>query len=933
MVRKMKRITWLILIISAAATTIISAGQPISFTLKAAPSTNSVHLVGDFNGWSKTANPMFDRNGDGKWETTINLEPGSYQYRFLLDSVKWIKDPLNLHWTGEFSNSILWVKHPQEPELKNIKPEMGSVIRSAHLEIEADYIDGIGQPGIDLHGTTILLNQAPQKFIFNKALGKIECSLAGLADGEYYFEIHAQDLAGNKARLISSFFIVNHSNQAPIADAGHTIIASVAAMVHLNSGVSYDPDQDPLQKYEWKMISSPAGSVATLEQGNSPSPFFIADKIGRYVVTLRVSDGNVWSQPDSVDVHAIVRRDCPVEFSLSDSVFQTQYGAAIGQAAVAGEFNNWSATENLMHDSDRDGAWTTQISLDPGEYEYKFVVNGAQWIPDPENPVQVPDGWNGYNSVMSASSNFAPIVDVKTTCAAGKISFDASGSHSRNGTALSYVWRQDIKNPRRFDLAPQQKISFPVPEKQGTYFFYLDVTDQQDVRAQKTFMLNVNNEITKVMDFSESPEWAKDAIIYEVFVRKFTPEGNLQALTNKIPYLKTLGINCIWLMPIWDGPTSHGYGPSSFFDIEPDYGTLDDFKNFVERAHQSGIRVILDFIANHTSDQHPYFLSAYQNPSSPFRDWYRWQPKPEDVGYYRYEFHNDWDTLPNLNYENLNVRRYILDAATHWAQLGVDGFRCDVAWGVPHDFWKLLRRSLKAINPEFLLINEVLPRSPKYHHDEFDMSYDTDFYGNLLDVMNGRKPLAAIDYGLKKTEKNYPAHAQDFRYIENHDMERFIRQFGMRRTKLAATLLLTIPGTPLIYYGQETGLEEMTPPMVWENQNDSLFSFYQTIIQLRRNYSALRRGDMVNAATNRDESVYAYVRKDSQATFLIILNFSKSVAECQLSFPEGIVELPLPGRLIADDVVSSEKAPLDFDAAGKLNIKLEPETPYLFRLN
>ncbi|HEX9970479.1 MAG TPA: alpha-amylase family glycosyl hydrolase, partial [bacterium] len=668
------------LIIFIAANTIISAQQPIVFKLKAAPNTSSVYLVGDFNNWSKTANPMLDLDGDGTWETTVNLEPGNFQYRFLLDGVMWIKDPENPHWAGEFSNSILSIKNSIEPELRSIKPEMGSMIRSSSLKIEAHYIDGIGKHGLDLQSTKILLNQEPQNFFYNEQLNKIECYLEGIEDGEYYLEIKAKDLAGNHARTISSFFMVNHSNQSPIADAGHTIIGSLNAIVPLNSGVSYDPDKDPLRKLDWKMISTPSGSETKLENARGAFPSFKPDKIGRYLFELRVSDGELWSDRDSVDVYAIVTRDYPVEFSLSDSAFRTMYETSIEQAAVAGEFNRWSATANPMNDLNHDGNWTAWLDLDPGEYEYKFVVNGKHWIPDFDNPVKVTDGWNGFNSVVSVSLNLAPVADVKATFGPGKIVFDASGSRSQMGRTLLYSWYQDIKNLQRFDLLSQEKTSFPVPKKTGVYYFYLVVTDQYDVSSQKTLALNVKDGVVTVRDFSDSPDWAKDAIIYEVFLRKFTPEGNLKGLTKRIPYLKTLGINCIWLMPIWDGPTSHGYGPDDFFRIEQDYGTDDDFQEFIEQAHQAGIRVILDFIANHTSDQHPYFLSAYQNPISPFRDWYRWHQEPQGIRYYAYEFHNDWDTLPNLNYENLNVRRYVIDAATHWAKLGVDGFRCDVAW-------------------------------------------------------------------------------------------------------------------------------------------------------------------------------------------------------------------------------------------------------------
>ncbi len=907
------------------------AQEQVTFKLLTLPNTNSVHLVSDFNNWSKTANPLSDPDGDATWEATLILEPGAYQYRFLINDMIWIKDPENSNWGGEYSNSILRVKSPAQPELKNLKPAYGTTIITSNLTIEAQYLDGIRKHGLDISSTKVLLNGKAQKYSYHQKSGKIECYLSQIEDGEYSIEIQARDLAGNQASSIHSYFIVNNDNKSPIVDAGYTIIAAVNSTVYLNRGNCYDPDHDPIHRYNWKLTAKPEGSSAKLNDDDIPFPYFKPDQIGRYVFSLQIDDGKTNSNIDSVDVYALIKRDYPVEFSLSDSAFAAIYEIAIESVSVAGEFNRWSGTTNPMSDYNHDGVWTAWLNLDPGEYEYKFVVNGEHWITDPNNPVKVPDGWNGFNSVITASLNLAPVIDVKSSFGPGKIIFDASASYSKMGSKLNYFWYQDINNPQRSDLHSAKKISFPTPTKPGTYYYYLVVTAQHSVSSQHTLVLNVNTSMVKIRDFSDSPDWAKDAIVYEVFVRKFTPKGDLKGLIDKVPYLKTLGINCIWLMPIWEGPTSHGYGPSDFFEIEQDYSTMDDFKQLITTVHQAGIRIILDFIANHTSDQHPYFLSAYHNPFSAFRDWYRWHPK-EKVGYYSYEFHNHWDTLPNLNYENPTVRQYIISVAEFWAKLGVDGFRCDVAWAVPHDFWKLFRCSLKNINPDFLLIDEVLPRSPAYHKDQFDMSYDTDFYGNLLDVMNGRKPLSAIDYGLKKTQKNYPSYTLDFRYIENHDMDRFIQQFGLKRTKLAAALLLTISGTPLIYYGQEIGLTEKTPTMKWNKHTDSLFEFYKKLIHLRRYGLSLRRGEMIKVPTNSEQSIYAYIRKTENESFFIVLNFGNNLENCQLLFPDGVIKEDQKGQLDLENALTSERVLVPFIRTNQIKLRLDAESVYIFRL-
>ena len=887
--------------------TILSAQQNVFFKLTTATFPKSVHVAGDFNNWSKTANPMSDENGDGVWETTIQLKSGEYEYRFLIDGKIWIKDPENPFWAGEHSNSILWVKNSKTPEFVNIKPETGTIVRSSNVFISAQYRDGFGNFGLDLKNTQVLLNGQQQKFAFNKKLSRIEILPGRLKDGEYLVEIKAQDNQGNKAQKISSYFIVNEVNVPPVADAGYTIISGINTKVVLNSGISYDPDREPIAHFNWKLAKKPDGSKAKLNNRNSPFPDFVPDKVGRYLFTLQISDGKARSKVDSVDVFAFIKRDYLVEFQIADSAFSKIYETSIESVSVAGEFNRWDAFAHPMNDYNHDGIWTKWIKLDPGEYEYKFVVNGKRWIADPANPNKIEDGWNGFNSVVSASLNLAPVIAVKAFLGPGKIIFDASVSYSKIGNKLTYLWFQDINNPERFTLNSAKKIFIPTPRKQGTYYFYLVAKDQTGNSARKIFVLNVNNGKVKIRDFSDSPDWAKDAIVYELFVRKFSPQGNLKGLTKKIPYLKSLGINCIWMMPIMEAATSNGYGTTNFFEIEKNYGRVENFQILIKKAHEAGIKIIFDFVANHSSDQHPYFLSAFRNSTSVFRHWYRWHNPENNKSYYAYEFHNDWDTLPNLNYENPNVRHYILNVAEFWANLGVDGFRCDAAWAVPHDFWKLFRRTLKNINPDFLLIDEVLPRSAAYHKDEFDMSYDTDFYGNLLDVMDNKKSLSAIDHGLKKTGKNYPTHALNFRYIENHDMERFISQYGINKSKLAVSLMLTIPGTPLIYYGQEIGLTEQTPLMNWSKQNKDLFNFYKKLILLRRHHVCFRRGDMIKVHNNFNKQVFAYVRQSEDEIFLVILNFDKKLNSCQLLLPKEIFKQSNKFEIELENVLTSER--------------------------
>ncbi len=910
----------------------LAAQQDVTLKLYAPSASQSVHVCGDFNNWSKTANPMHDAEQDKVWEITLRLQTGQYEYRYLIDGTRWIKDPDNNDWGGERSNSILWVKSPYQPEIIHIKPKTGSVIPTPMVYIFADYVDGIGKFGIDLEKTKVYLNGQIQTFSFNPDLNRMEICPGQLKDGEYQIEIEAQDKQGNQAKKVSTFFVVNAVNTAPHCEAGYTIIAAINSNVQLNGGISYDPDKEAITKYDWNLIQKPAGSKSRLKGNNTLFPTFMPDKVGKYVITLQLSDQLSKSKMDTVDVHAFIQRNYPVEFRLADSDFYSIYEETIDSVSVVGEFNQWSASASPMFDYDNDDVWTTWLNLDPGEYEYKFVVNGKHWITDPSNSPKVPDGWQGYNSVVHSSLNLKPVINVKTSFAPGKIIFDASASHSQIGNKLTFLWYQDINNPQKFNMENQQTVSISTPKLNGTYFFYLVVKDKYQNTARKTIMLDVDQGRVKIDNFSQSPEWANDVIVYEVYLRKFHPQSNFHGLIEKLPYLKTLGIHCIWLMPVYESPTEHGYGPTDFFEIEDDYGTNEDFKIFVQKAHEMGMKIIFDFVANHSSDQHPYFVSAFKNTSSVFRDWYVWKPRSEQNPYYSYEFYNDWDALPNLNYDNPNVRYHMLQSAKFWANLGVDGFRCDVAWGLPHNFWKIFRRTLKKINPEILLINEVLPRSPDYHKDEFDMSYDTDFYGNLLDVFDGKKPLSSIEYGLQKTKKNYPPNALNLRYLENHDMERFINRYGREKTKLAATLLLTIPGTPMILYGQEIGLKEQLPLMNWEGQDDDLMQYYKNLILLRRHNLSLRRGEMKKIATNHDDQVYAYLRVLKDELFLVILNFGDKLEECQLLLPEENFDIKGNYHKQLKNVLSGELQTFKIYQNNKIKFPVESLTPYVFKL-
>ena len=929
MIKRIIGLSMMMLIMGARG---LSAQQtyPVTFSLKAPLETSSVAVAGDFNNWSVDGNPLFYDGDEDIWRTTVELAPAIYEYRFILNKIHWIKDPVNPRWGGEQSNSLRYVRSPHAPDLTNVEPENGEMVHGRVFRVSADYRPGVSRDELDADATRILIDGSEITIDYVPEKRRIQGLSPQLKDGEHIVDFQAFDTNGNMTIPHRSMVIVNANNAAPQVEAGYTIISGVGEKAYLNSGVYHDPDFDTMVKYDWELVSRPEGSKIKLSDSDSPFPWLSPDVEGRYLFHLKISDGKLFSSADSVDLYAFSRKKYPVEFRLSGDEYTRIYESNLDSAAVVGEFNQWSATANPMTDYNHDNVWTAWIDLDPGEYEYKYVVNGQHWMSDPDNPLKAEDGWNGFNSIKRVTLNLAPHIDVKPSFLPGKLLFDASASYSKTGKKLYYLWYQDINNPERYTLKGDDKLTIPVPSKNGIYYYYLILSDSFGSSSQKTIVLKVKNRKVEIKDYSQSPDWGRDAIIYEVYVKRFTEEGDLQGVISRLPYLKRLGINCIWLMPVFESPTENGYGPTDFFSIDGQYGSADDLRELIDKSHQAGIRIIMDFIANHSSDQHRYFLSAFNNSSSIFRDWYLWNDDADEDLFYRYQFHNDWDRLPNFNYQNPQVRKHIMDAAEFWANFGIDGYRCDVAWGIPHDFWKLFRRELKMMNPDFLLLNETLPRSPLYHQDEFDMSYDTDFYGNLLDVMRDRKPVRAIDYGLRKTDLNYPAHALNLRYIENHDMDRFITQFGIRETKLAASLLLTIPGTPLIMYGQELGMREKLAPMQWSQEDDPLYQFYRRLITLRRNYKSLGRGDFTKITSNAEDKIYAYLRSDDKSAFLVVLNFFSEPVECQLLFPEEV--RTIQGDIYLEEMLTKTINKIDKVDAQRIRIKIDQKSAYIYKI-
>ncbi|KTG30746.1 alpha-amylase [Haloferax profundi] len=383
------------------------------------------------------------------------------------------------------------------------------------------------------------------------------------------------------------------------------------------------------------------------------------------------------------------------------------------------------------------------------------------------------------------------------------------------------------------------------------------------------------SEAASVSRPNDPPKWAQEVTLYEIYVRGYASDDDeadntFEALEKRLDYLESLGVDCLWLTPVLQNDHApHGYNIVDFYSIAEDLGTREDYEQFVEAAHDHGMKVLFDLVLNHSARDHPFFEDAYKNPDSDYYDWYEWQDNGEPGTYF------DWEFIANFDHRNLDVRRYLLDAVDMWADV-VDGFRCDMAWAVPDTFWQEIRDRVKAKDPEFLLLDETIPYIADFHEGMFDMHFDTTLYFTLRQVGRGDEPaeriLDAID---QRSEVGFPDHAAFMLYLENHDETRYIVECGESEAMAAAGALFTLPGVPMVYGGQEIGQRGRRDALAWKHARDDIRDHYERLIEVRDETPALRYDGSFRRIDYEADSdrVVAFVRDHDEGSYLCALNF------------------------------------------------------------
>ena len=417
------------------------------------------------------------------------------------------------------------------------------------------------------------------------------------------------------------------------------------------------------------------------------------------------------------------------------------------------------------------------------------------------------------------------------------------------------------------------------------------------------------------VDRFETPAWAHEAIVYQIMVDRFAPApdrwlepdemeqfagGTLRGVIEHLDYIAALGVNAIWLTPIFKIGSYHGYDTIDYLEIEPRFGTKADLAELVEQAHARGLRVILDFVANHSSNQFDLFRQAQADPESPYRQLYDFSP----VYQHGYRCFFTDATMPQFDHDHPEAREYLLNAARYWlSEFKVDGYRLDYAAGPSHDFWSAFGAACKEVNPDCWTFGEVTLGSDRLrtYAGRLDGCLDFGFVRQVRLLCAAQAPLIPVSRFaavVERTQRFFPAGFTRPSFVDNHDMNRFLWAAGNDKhlLRMAAALLLAFGGSPIIYYGTEVSLsqprtkghyrEEARHPMLWGDAQDAdMLRTFKQLIAARRDHPALTYGPIVTLTLDDERGLWLAERVHGDDKVLVAVN--GSLRQGRLPLPAG----------------------------------------------
>jgi len=681
---------------------------------------------------------------------------------------------------------------------------------------------------------------------------------------------------------------------------------------------------------------------------------------------------------------------------------------------IAGDFQqaagfgaNWTPSTSPLTDANGDSIYVIQVNIPSGTYFYKFI-NGNQW-PQAENPPALCSFTANRNRSVQIGSSDVVLAPVPFNACNPIVRFSLSlGSQtiSPNGlfvtgdfqTAAGFPTNWNPTQNQMFDHNSDGLYETSVTVPPGEYRYqYLNGGNSASPEPMASACMNSQGHRTFTVERNQQLDlrncygtcevclpsdtatgisgWWNDVVFYEVFIRSFYDKvrndgrGDFRGLIEKLDYLNDgnpdtdtdLGVGALWLMPMMESPSYHGYDVTNYYATEPDYGTMQDFEELLDSCHARGIKVVIDHVMNHSSTQHPWFQQSAASRNN-FRDWFVWRnSNPGITGPWGQNvWHNHssgffygvfWSGMPDLNYRNLAVKNEMLDASDFWLGKGVDGFRLDAIKylvedgnqleNTPETFSLLeeFNQRFKATLPRSFTIGEVWSATssvvPYVTGNKLDACFDFDLAERILSGVNTRNA-DVIKTQIENVVSSYPGQRYGT-FLTNHDINRVMDFFQNDEVKMksAASIYLTLPGIPFVYYGEEIGMrgsgpdEEKRKPMQWNSsahagfttgnpwravgsnylsnnvstqaaQPNSLLNHYKRVIHLRNNTPALQRGKYVPINESSPQCL-SYARSYGQQVVVVVHNLGLTGTTPNM----GMVQSSLPaGTYYVNDLYS-----------------------------
>ncbi len=457
---------------------------------------------------------------------------------------------------------------------------------------------------------------------------------------------------------------------------------------------------------------------------------------------------------------------------------------------------------------------------------------------------------------------------------------------------------------------------FEFTDMQGERVYYGNYEFDKEYITNRDRMFDCPQNLREEEMF-EVPDWAANKVVYQIFPSRFaasqpvdkklwykapiTPmddlHGDFRGIIDHLDHIQDLGIDVIYMTPSFKSNSCHKYDTIDYYEIDPSFGTKEELKELVQKAHDRGMKVVMDAVFNHTGKEFFAFKDILEKgEKSKYLDWYyidelplkgKWGEIPNFLcfGYY--------GGMPKLNLKNPEVEKYITDIACYWIrECDIDGWRLDVGDEISHFFWKRFRRAIKAVKKDMLIIGEIWHYAGDFlEGDEWDTVMNYPFYLNLIDLLADEKISVSQfvqNLGYLKGRLHKKCYPLMWNLIDSHDTARFLHlcKDNKKKQHLAAAFQLLLPGMPMIYYGDEYAMPGANDPdcrrgMYWdeEYQDKEMFEWYKRLLQVRKAHTCIVEGELAEAITRDEDETIVLIRKNGEETIALIFNCSDHTKE------------------------------------------------------